>query len=221
MKKFVIICLLSLLLVGCGKTTPALTFKKAYESLNGVEISGRKIRSVSISSENPYVTIFIEELLEKIENKETFFVYFGSKYCPWCRSVIESSIEVAKEQGVSTIYYVEIWDGMHEELFRDQYEVQDGELIKTKEGTEDYQKILEAFDKVLKDYTITSNGETYSVGEKRVYAPNFIFVKNGEAKALTEGISSLQTDSMGTLTTEIKEEQKELFQKFFEEDCEC
>ena len=51
-----------------------------------------------------------------IENKETFYVYFGDELCPWCRSVIEKFIEVAKKNDVKKVYYVKIWDDDHNEI---------------------------------------------------------------------------------------------------------
>jgi 23S rRNA pseudouridine955/2504/2580 synthase len=44
----------------------------------------------------------------KIENKETFVVYFGFSDCPWCRSVVEELIHVAKDLNVEKLYYAEV-----------------------------------------------------------------------------------------------------------------
>ena len=38
-----------------------------------------------------------KDILKRIDNKETFYVYFGDRLCPWCRSVIEKSIERLEE----------------------------------------------------------------------------------------------------------------------------
>lgn len=220
MKKNIIIILLLVVAMlgisGCGNDK-ALAFKNEYESVNGkTNARGVEHRTVSIPEDNPYEKISTKELLEKINNKETLYVYFGDKLCPWCRSVIEKSIAVAKTKNITKIYYINIWDDEGKEILRDKYELVDGKLTKTIEGTEDYQKLLEIFASVLSDYNLTdSDGKSISTGEKRIYAPNFIYIEKGEVIKLTEGISDEQTDSRGELTEAILKDEEELFKGFF------
>lgn len=62
------------------KNDDAIKFKEEYEALNRkTNSSGRTHRSISIDEDNPFVYITAEELLKKINNEETFYVYFGSK----------------------------------------------------------------------------------------------------------------------------------------------
>ena len=151
-----------------------------------------------------------------IENKETFYVYFGDELCPWCRSVIEKFIEVAKKNNIKKVYYVKIWDSEGNEVLRDKYSLEDGSLKLVSEGTESYKKLLTYFDSVLTDYNLTNDkGEEVSCNEKRIYAPNFIYVEKGNTIKLTEGISSLQKDSREELTKEILDEETSLFEEFF------
>ena len=217
MKKYLILSLVCLIfLCGC-QNKDALTFKEEYESVNGVENKNGKVhRSVTISEDNPYEKTTTSKILKMIEEKKTFYVYFGDKLCPWCRSVIEKSIEVAKNNKVQKIYYISIWNDEGEEILRDKYDFVDGELKKTIKGTNDYQKLLEIFNELLKEYTITdSNGEKVSTGEKRIYAPNYIYIENGKAIKLVTGISDLQTDSRGELTNEILKDEEQIFKDFF------
>ena len=122
-------------LTGCKND--ALKFKEDYESMNGKENAMGKVhRTITISEKNPYVYITPKELVKKIEKKETFYVYFGSTLCPWCRSVIEKSIEVANNKGISKIYYVDIWDDEGNEILRDKFSVkEDGSLELLVEGS--------------------------------------------------------------------------------------
>ncbi|MBR1817683.1 MAG: hypothetical protein IJ772_02425 [Bacilli bacterium] len=153
-----------------------------------------------------------------MENKETFYVYFGDKLCPWCRSVIEKSIQVAKENNIKTIYYVPIWDDEGNEILRDRLKVNEqGKLEIVKEGTESYKKLLELLDNVLSEYNLTDkDGKKVETKEKRIYAPNFIYVESGEAKKLIEGISEKQSDSREELTEEILKDEEEAFKSFFQ-----
>ena len=208
--------LLMLCITGC-QNKKALDFKKDYESVNGnVNSSGKENRTVNINENNPYERITAKEVLEKIEQKETFYVYFGDKLCPWCRSVIEKSIEVANELGIKKIYYVAIWDDEGKEILRSRYALEEGKLVKTIEGTEEYYKLLEVFNDLLRDYNLTDEkGNNVATGEKRIYAPNYIYVEKGKAKKLTEGISKIQQDPREELTKEILKEEEELFREFF------
>lgn len=204
------------ILSGCFLNKPAVEFKNDYESLNGkTNASGKIHRTVNINNRNPFITTTAEDIIKRIENNETFYVYFGDALCPWCRSVIESAIESALIANINTIYYVPIWDKEGKEILRDKYLVIDGELTLETEGTDSYKKLLSVFDSLLKEYTIKNGEETINTNEKRIYAPNFIYVKSGKAIRLTTGISEKQTDSRGDLTEEIKDEQFELFIDFF------
>ena len=192
-------------------------FKEEYEALNEKEKDGKAYRKLAIDKDNPFVYVTPDELVEKIKNKETFYVYFGSAYCPWCRSVIEKAIAVMKEKNIQQVYYIDIWDGDHKEILRDVYTLNDlNEKVLVQEGTKAYQEFLKSFDKVLGDYTLKNKeGETVSLSEKRIFAPNFIYVKNGKGIRLTDGLSDKQSSSSDPLTQEILEDEEKLFQDFF------
>ena len=207
-----------LFMCGCSNKD-AQKFKSDYESINGKENSSGKVhRTINIDENNPYVYATAEEIVKKMENKETFYVYFGDKLCPWCRSVIEKSIQVAKENNIKTIYYVPIWDDEGNEILRDRLKVNEqGKLEIVKEGTESYKKLLELLDNVLSEYNLTDkDGKKVETKEKRIYAPNFIYVESGEAKKLIEGISEKQSDSREELTEEILKDEEEAFKSFFQ-----
>ena len=185
-------------LTGCKRESDAIRFKKDYESINGKENSHGKInREISISEDNVFVISNANEILEKLNNKDSFYVYFGSKLCPWCRSVIEKANEMAIERGVAKIYYVDIWDDEGNEILRDKYTLDDdNKPFLEKEGTSEYQKLLEAFDYLLKEYTLKDKDNyEINVGEKRIFAPNFIHIDKGIPKKLVTGISDKQKDS--------------------------
>lgn len=207
-------------LTACTKSIDkekALEFKNDYEQLNGkTNKSGKEHRTVMVNEENPYVKTTAEEIVKKIENKETFFVYFGDKLCPWCRSVIEKSIEVANKNKITTIYYVPVWDDEGNEILRDKFIINnEGTLEKTIEGKESYYKLLDVFKDFLKDYKVTNDTLSLDTSEKRIFAPNFVYVEKGEAKRFTTGISDKQTDSRGELTKEILKDEENQFEDFF------
>ena len=218
MKKKILLMLLGiLLLTACVKDNKkALEFKEEYESINGVvNKNGKEHRAITIDEDNPYIKTTPEEIVKMINNKETFFLYVGDSLCPWCRSVLEKSIEVAKKYNVEKIYYIKIWDDEGNEILRDKYELKPI-LTKTIEGTDSYKFLLEKFDSVLSEYTLTdTEGHKITTEEKRIYAPNYFYIKNGEVVKMVEGISEKQTDSREELTDEILKDEEEQFISLF------
>ena len=224
-KKKIFICLFTVFLafsvIGCTKNKE-LSFKENYESVNGKENShGKTHREITIPDDNVFVISSSSEVLKKIDNKDTFYVYFGSKLCPWCRSTVVKANEVAKDRGVSKIYYVDIWDDEGNEILRDKYTLDEkNNPVIDKEGTEDYKKLLEVFDSLLKEYTLTTSDEkVVKTGEKRIYAPNFIYIEKGVPKKLVTGLSDKQKDSREELTEEILKDEEEIYDDFFTEVC--
>ena len=210
--------ILAIVLITNKPAESSLIFKKEYEALNGTKNKmGKEHRTIKISKNNPYVKIDPNEIVKKLENKETFYLYVGDPKCPWCRSVLETSIKIAKKYNIDTIYYIEIWDEEGNEIFRDKYEVKDGKAVKVKDGTEAYNTLLKSFNKVLDSYTLTDKDKTIEVGEKRIYAPNYFYVKDGEVILMVEGTSDKQEDPREELTKEMLKDEEEAFKKLFDQ----
>jgi len=164
----------------------ALKFKKEYEALNGTirESDGATYNSVVIPENNPIEYVDTKEALEILKNK-TAVIYVGAEWCPWCRGIIPILFDVAKENHVDTIYYLNLDDE------KDSFEVQKGKLVKTVDGTEGYYELLEFLSDELKDYVITSDGKEYKTGEKRIYMPFVLVCKNGKIEATHTGSVTL------------------------------
>ncbi len=198
----------------------AIAFKKDYESLNGTtNKNGKEYRNLNISKNNPIIIIDAKTLVKMIENEESFYVYFGSKRCPWCRSVIEKALEIATENDIDKIYYVDIWDDEGNEILRDKYTIDDNNnKVEVNEGTKEYFKLLEYLNDVLPEYTYAANkngGAKLEISEKRIYVPLFVYLAKGKPIRTTSGLSDKQTDSREELTTEILQDEEKLFNDFF------
>lgn len=213
MKKILIIslaCVLAFTSTACSlfKKTDAVKFKEEYESLNGVKSkkTGKINRSVNISKDNVFVYKKASDIVDAINNKETFAVYFGFSECPWCRSVISTLSEVATDIGIDEIYYVDVSD------IRDELEVKNGKVVTKKQGDKSYMELLKLLDNVLDDYTLTDDSDKeISTSEKRIYAPNVVSVVAGKAIKKDTGISDKQTNPYMKLTAKMK---KETYNKF-------
>ncbi len=182
-------------------TEDSLRFKEEYEALNGTtNASGKEYRSIEIPEINPMVYATADEVADMIEEGENIFVYFGYASCPWCRSALPYALEVFKERGIDTVYYVDIHD------IRDtmKYDALKQFAYTDTEGSEGYYRLISLLDNVLDDYELTDeNGKLVDTYEKRIYAPNFVLSDGGAGKGKVEGISELQSDGYMELSEEM------------------
>lgn len=216
----IIMCITLITITGCNtveknnkkesRVTDSIKFKEEYESLNNKDLGYGELRKLNIDEDNPFVYKSPNDIVKLMDNKETFVVYFGFNSCPWCRSIIETLIEVSKDNNIDTIYYVDVKE------IRDVMVLEDDKAITETKGTDGYYKLLEYFDEVLDDYTLNNDdGDIIKTGEKRIYAPNVIVVKDGKPKKLVTGISEKQTKPNMKLTDEIKEDTYNQFKDLF------
>lgn len=218
-----IICsFLSIYKIQMNPTSDEKDFKNTYESLNGKTSSyGKNYRTVSIPEKNHIKLSTISEINKMVDNKETFYVYFGFESCPWCRSVIETMLASASENNIEKIYYVDVRPGEDSEKtdIRDEYALdQAGNVYLQRKGTRDYHDFLKKFDSVLNDYShgdVKTLDNTKYEGAKRLGAPNFIYVKKGVPKKLISGISEDQTDGYMELSKKMLNDERKAFDNFF------
>lgn len=144
-------------------------FKQEYEELNDSHLE------VNIDSDNMIKYIDLEEAIDIIKN-DTGVIYFGYPSCPWCRNAVPVLLDAASSTSLDTIYYVNAYN------IRDVKEIDDdGNIVTTNEGDRLYDDLLEVLDDILDPYTIIDdNGEVIDLGEKRLYVPMVLFVKDGE-----------------------------------------
>lgn len=199
----ILLILVIIFLTTTNTNSDAIKFKQEYEQLNNKENESgtNKNRSITIPKNNPIIYAKAGDIIKKIQNEETFAVYFGFEECPWCRSVLPNLLKAASDLKIDKIYYVNIKD------IRDTIEYKDGELKTQKSGTNDYYKLLKLLDNVLDEYKVTDDDNNEkNTNEKRIYAPNVVAVVNGKAEKLTSGISTKQTDAYMKLTDKMNKE---------------
>lgn len=90
---------------------------------------------------------------------------------------------------IDKIYYL----NNHED--RDTKTLEDGKVVTTKEGSENYQKLLE----ILDDYADVYDGLN-DESIKRIYFPTVVFVKDGKIVDYISGTVSSQEDPYTKLT---------------------
>lgn len=210
-KKYIIVTCLIVIMVIAGlillnnrneKLKDSYIFKTEYEKINGEKNAHGKVnRTVHISKNNPMKYITVKKLMDKINNGETFAIYFGFSDCPWCRSIVENLIAAAKNKKVDTIYYLDVKE------LRDIKEIKNGEVVETKKGNKYYIELLNKLDSVLSEYILEDEqGNEVNTGEKRIYDPNIVSIVNGKPKELTDGTSSKENDPYMKLTKSMNNE---------------
>ncbi len=193
----------------------ALKFKEEYESYNNQENSSKTARylELDIPEENPMKYASLKEVMNVLDHG-TAILYFGRPTCPWCRNAVSVLIDAAKEVGIKTIYYFDM------DQIKNDWKVEDGKVVKSKEEKEGYYDLLKAMDEYLTNYTITdSEGNVFDVGEKRVYVPMVVCVKEGkilDAHISTVDLNEGQT-SYDPLTSSQKEELSKIYVDYMKE----
>lgn len=149
-----------------SKNNDALKIKEEYEKLNDTYAYGNlKYPKVSLEEDNPFVYVDEKKIVETLESG-TGLIYLGFPKCPWCRN----AINVLQYVNIDEILYLDMTDK------RDTYEMVNGTLTKTKDASKEYYKMLELLDSILMDYEV----DNVKVGEKRIYVPIVIAVKDGK-----------------------------------------
>ena len=105
----------------------------------------------SVTEDNVFVYRNIDEIINILEHG-TGVVYLGFPECPWCTAYVPYLNEVAQDNDGEKVYYYNI-------------------LNDRKENNDNYKKLVD----ILKDYL-----KFDEEGNKRIYAPSVIAVKNGE-----------------------------------------
>ena len=130
----------------------------------GESVSNKKFNEeyTLVDKDNVYVYKSINDIINVL-SKGTGIVYLGFPECPWCQRYVVYLNNLAKEYNIEEIYY---------------YNIKDARSNNTKE----YQKIVE----ILNDLLPYDDN-----GNKKVFVPTVVFVKNGKVIALDDETSTI------------------------------
>lgn len=210
-----ILAIISYLGIRYNNFNDSLKFKNEYESLNNkISYGKNKYNTMNISKNNPIKYSSYDEIIDIINNK-TGIIYLGYPECPWCRSAIPVLLDAAKNNKINKIYYLNI------KKERDSYIIEDGKLTlalddngKEIKGTKNYFRLLDALKNNLSDYIISFDGQDYEVGEKRIYAPSVIFVKDGKVLGIHVSTVESQIDPYKKLNNNQYEELYDIYESY-------
>jgi len=161
--------------------TSAERFKEEYESLNGLyNDSGVKAKTVNVDLDNPVKYVSYKKAY-KIFSEGTGVIYLGFNSCPWCRNVVETLLEAAKDNEIKELYYINITDsGLLSTVDNN------GKLVEDTEQVQAQYNLLKALyeNNVYGNYKVEND-------EYRIYSPTVLFIKNGEL--VYSKVSSLES----------------------------
>ena len=188
-----------------------LKFKDQYESLNGKKNSaGQEYLKVEVAKDNPIVYKTDAEILDVL-NKESAIVFFGYASDPWSRGVVEPLLQIAADNGIDKVYYVDI------ENIRDTYSIEKGKLKQKKKGTDAYYKILDFLgDKLDAYYLYDEENKEYATGVSRLEPATVISVKGGKVMDYHKGTVISQKDPFKALTETQRMELLGIYQNLYE-----
>ncbi len=181
--------------------TDAEKFKNEYESLNNQKSdNGTEYIKIEISKDNPMKYVTYDELMDILEDGSGI-IYFGFPECPWCRNALPVLLDAAKEQNINEIYYFNAYDIRDEKVLND-----NGEIVVNKEGTEEYNAIVDK----LYDYLNVYEGLN-DESIKRLYFPSVFFISNGKVVGSHVSTVDSQEDPNVPLNEEQYEELKSIY----------
>ena len=172
------------------------------KSLNGTtSVSDKEYLEVDVDKNNVMKYTSIDKIIDIIKNG-TGVIYLGYPECPWCGNAVPALLEASESTSIDTIYYLNIKDDRDVLMLNE-----NDDIITEKEGNKKYFELVEKLDSILDDYILTDNdGKSVSTGEKRIYTPLLIFVKNGKIIAHHTDTVDSQTDPYVALNDRQSEE---------------
>lgn len=190
----------------------AIKIKEEYEKLNDqTNKSNQTYPTVFLTNENPFVKKTEEEIIEILE-KGTGIIYFGFASCPWCRTLMPILETNAKELNIDRVYYLDVQN------IRDILELDDSNKpIVKEEGSKGYYKIIQLLDEFLTPYTLTDKeNKKIDTGEKRLFAPTIVSVKDGKVMSVHVGTIKSQKSGYDELSDSQKKELTKVVKELME-----
>lgn len=178
--KFLLVLVCVFMISACGEkgkvVSDGIRFKEEYEALNGsTNSNGKEYIKLDISEDNIVKYSNLDEVIEILQ-EGTGVIYLGYPECPWCRNAISVLLSAADSTSLEDIYYVNMYD------VRDKKELdEDNNIVTTVEAQDGYYELLDELSDILDDYILNDKqGNSYNTGEKRIYVPTVLFVRDGE-----------------------------------------
>ena len=198
---------------GAKVTKDSIKFKEEYEAINAKYNSSnnKKYISINIKENNPVKYSSYDEIFEVLESG-TGVIYFGFPECPWCRNLVPVLTDSALENGIKTVYYLNILEDrdIKELKTTGTGKKKKTTIVTTKEGTPEYHKLLGILADFMSEYK-GLNDESI----KRIYLPTVVFVKDGKILGTEDSLESYAKRVDGNAYEPMNTEEKAALAKVF------
>ena len=142
-------------------------------------------------TDHVFVDIDVKGMAKKIDDGDTFVIYFGFSECPWCKEAMPILNEIAKEYEMQ-VYYV---NTRKEETWSSNLDI------------DDYDLFVQYMDAYL-DYDDN--------GIKHLYTPHVFFIKDGKVVLEHQSTVDGHDAHERTMTDEEVKALKQIYSKGFE-----
>lgn len=219
-KKFIFIGILFVLLIflACffifrnkdNTLSDAEKFKEEYEAYNGMTTEdGYSYPAVSVDENNVMYYATSEEIIDLLKNG-TGIIFFGTPSDPWCRNAVSVLLEASASTPINRIYYLDLTKKY------DVYEAVDGQVVKTKEGSDAYYEMVDLLQEYLSNYLVYDGEKAVDTGVKRIFMPFVVFVQDGKIISTREGTTSSHINKGNGYIELTSQEEEELFNYYVE-----
>ena len=182
MKKKIIGCLIIIIiLIGCG----IFLLKTNYDYQKTDLYKFNKEYNLSLNSVIKYANI---NDLDAIFKSDQAVLFIGSSKDITCQKIIPLLNETINKYQLKNFYYLNIDNDKSE------YDVVDNKVVKVKDGSEGYYKLLEKLEPLLLEEVIKKDNKEYKTGEKQINLPFVVTIKNGEIINYHENTVKLNND---------------------------
>ena len=202
------VALLALILIigyfRTNATEDEIKFRREHEELNGVVNDNNNTFSTMNLPKRNGISYATEEDVIDLLQQGTGIIYFGFATCPWCRAALPEFFEVSSEFNQIDLLYLDI------RYIRDLRELVNDEIVIREQGSRGYREILSILGDKASIYRGLNDDNI-----RRIYAPTFIFVRNGQIVGIHEGTVDSQDDPWTPLTTQQQNELREIYRRLF------
>ncbi len=166
------------------------------------ESDGKKFKEeynyLEISEDNPFIYKSASDIVELINQKETFLVYFGYPKNNEVKNLLPTIITSLKNKSINKVYYVNL------EKIRNEVIYNGTELETIKIGTNGYYQLLEILDNFLDTYYVKNDkGKNLDAG-KRIEAPTILSIVKGKPIKLVSSNSKKFEDDLKEVINSLK-----------------
>lgn len=152
-KKIIVVCMV--LLCGCTSSSTHKSDMSGYEGFT--------------DENHVFYDMTVKDMISKMNDQDTFIVYFGFSECPYCIQAMPILNTVSKENN-QTVGYINTRKDSSWESNMD---------------IDDYDEVVDVFGEYL---------EYDDEGKKHLYTPHVFFIKDGNVVYQYEGVSDTLSD---------------------------